>query len=452
MIAVLLVVTLCRPDLLGPARDGRPERSALQTQTISEIRVQGNATVTDETVISLAGVSVGMPLGADTIAAITKRLRDSGRFDEVDVRQRYRTLEMDQVALLIIVHERPGTSPTGQPPSTLRRLRNHLMFFPIVDYDEGYGWTYGMQTSIVGVMGRRERFSVPLSWGATRRAAVEVERPFKSGPLTRLVGSFGVARTENPHFVADDRRTTFNVRAERRLFGHLTLGAAVGHDSVHFAPEDSTAAAAEMPDLRGPAYTGPAYTGPAINDHFWSTGADVTFDTRIDPSYPVDAVLASASVERLMDRGSELAAQGINRYRLNVAGYKRVFRQIVFAAHTEYDTASAALPDYEQWLLGGSSLRGTHAGTFAGDKRLLWGGEVRAPLGSPMDLAKLGVNAFLDGGTVAPYGQSISHAATERGAGAGVFIIATVVRLNFEVAHSLNHRGTRFRFGMGFTF
>lgn len=397
------------------------------THTISEIRVQGNATVTDQTVLALAGVSVGMPLAPDTIAAITKRLRESGRFDEVDVRQRYRTLEMDQIALLIIVHERPGTSPTGEPPSTWRRVRNHLMFFPILDYDEGYGWTYGMQTSVVGVLGRRERFSVPLSWGATRRAAVEVERPFTSGPLTRVVGSFGISQTENPHFLADDRRTSFTLRAERRLLGHLTLGAGVGHDQVRFTSEQSV-------------------TVSEVRDRFWSTQADITFDTRIDPSYPVDAVLARASVERLV------LPQAVNRYRLNAAGYKRVFRQIVFAAHTEYDSSSAALPDYEEWLLGGSSLRGTRAGTFAGDTRLLWGGEVRAPLGSPLDLAKLGVNAFLDGGSVAPYGQSISHAATERGVGAGVFIIATVVRLNFEVAHSLNHRGTRFRFGMGFTF
>lgn len=435
MIAALLIAGIIHTADRPSNRDAAIATRARQqpTQTISEIRVQGNATVDDQTVVALAGVSVGMPLAPDTIEAVRKRLRDSGRFDEVDVRQRYRTLEMDQVALLIIVHERPGTSPAGEPPSTWRRLRSHLMFFPILDYDEGYGWTYGLQTSVVGVLGRRERFSVPLSWGATRRAAVEIERPFTSGPLTRLVGSFGIAQTENPHFLADDRRTAFNLRAERRLFGHLTLGAAVGHDDVRFAPEDPL-------------------SGPAQNEHFWSTSADATFDTRIDPSFPVDAMLASASVERLMDLGSGLSALEANRYRFEAAGYKRVFRQIVFAAHTEYDTASAALPDYEEWLLGGSSLRGTRAGTFAGDTRLLWGGEVRAPIGSPLDLAKLGVNAFLDGGSVAPYGQSISHAATERGAGAGVFIIATVVRLNFEVAHSLNHRGTRFRFGMGFTF
>lgn len=425
MIAVLLAALAC-----GPA-SSRASQSPSAASVIAEIRVQGNATITDEAVIALAGVSVGTPLTSDTIAQVTKRLRDSGRFDVVDVRKRYRTLEMDQVALLIVVHERPGTSPSGQPPSTLRRMKNHLMFFPIVNYDEGYGWTYGMQTSIVGVLGRREQFSVPLSWGATRQAAIDVVKPFTTGPLSRISGSFGISQTENPHFLADDRRTAFDIRAERRLFGHLTFGADAGRDQVRFAPEDQPAI-------------------PVVHDRFWISGADATFDTRIDPAFPVDAVLASARVERL---SAGLRAQPVERYRFSAAGYKRVFREVVFAAHTEYDSASGPLPSYEEWLLGGSSLRGTRAGTFAGDQRLLWGGEFRVPFSSPLsDLGRTGFNVFLDGGSVAPFGESIAHAATERGAGAGFFIIATVVRLNFEVAHSLDNRGTRFRFGMGFTF
>ena len=425
MIAVILAALACGPMWSPLAQAPSPP------SVISEIRVQGNATITDETVVELAGVSVGTPLTPDTIAQVTKRLRDSGRFDVVDVRKRYRTLEMDQVALLIIVHEHPGTSPSGQPPSTLHRLKNHLMYFPILSYEEGYGWTYGVQTSVVGVLGRRERLSVPLSWGATRRAALDVEKPFTNGPLSRVEGSFGISQTENPFFLADDRRTAFDVRAERRLFSRITLGADTGRDQVRFAPEDQLAA-------------------PVVRDGFWTTGADATFDTRIDPAFPVDAVLASVRVERL---GAGRRAQAVDRTKFSVAGYKRVFREIVFAAHTEYDSASGPLPAYEEWLLGGSSLRGTRAGTFAGDKRLLWGGEFRVPFSSPLsDLGRTGFNVFLDGGSVAPFGQSIGHAATERGAGAGVFIIATVVRLNFEVAHSLDHRGTGFRFGMGFTF
>ena len=60
------------------------------------MRVHGNATLTDEAVLNLAGVSAGATLEAGGVEAIEKRLRDSGRFDEVQVRKRYRTLAMDE--------------------------------------------------------------------------------------------------------------------------------------------------------------------------------------------------------------------------------------------------------------------------------------------------------------------------------------------------------------------
>lgn len=297
-----------------------------------------------------------------------------------------------------------------------------------------------MRTSFVGVLGKRARLSVPLSWGATKRATVEVERPFTSGPLTRLFGSVGVSQFENPHFQAKDRRTEANVRAERRIRDRVILGAGVGHTHLSFAPIDGISFA-------------PAH------DRFWSTSADVTLDTRIDPAFPVDAVVTGVAWKRLTPEGGALTsregtiASGVNKYTLLAKGYKRVFRQLVFAARTEYDTASAPLPDYEVWLLGGTTLRGVPPELFAGDKRLMWGGEFRMPISSPLsDIARVGVNAFLDGGSVAPFGFSVLHAHTERGAGAGFFIIATVIHLNFEVVHSLDGRGTRFHFDTGFAF
>ncbi|HEY7057012.1 MAG TPA: FtsQ-type POTRA domain-containing protein, partial [Vicinamibacterales bacterium] len=101
--------------LLGLAIDARAwqETAAGQTaapavETVTEIRVHGNATMADEDIIRLAGITVGDKLDANTIAAIQRRLHDSGRFDEVEVRKRYRTLGMDQVAIVLLVHERPG--------------------------------------------------------------------------------------------------------------------------------------------------------------------------------------------------------------------------------------------------------------------------------------------------------------------------------------------------------
>jgi len=256
--AVVVALAIGGPErsaLHAGRPDGGAEQSAVQAgpaERVAEIRVHGNATLSDEAVIGLAGVTPGATLDAGGVAAIEKRLRDSGRFDEVEVRKRYRTLAMDEVALVLLVHEKPGISPTGEPPSVLRRLRSRLMFFPILDYEDGYGWTYGARTTAVDIAGKGTHVSVPLSWGGTRRATIEADRTFHSGPLTRLTGSFGVAQRENPHYEIDDHRTELKARGERRLFDTVTIGAEAARTNVSFAP---------------------------LDDAFWSGGADVTLDT-----------------------------------------------------------------------------------------------------------------------------------------------------------------------------
>jgi outer membrane protein assembly factor BamA len=396
-------------------------RPAPPAETIAEIRVHGNATIDDAEVIRLAGIAVGARLEPDALQSIQRKLRESGRFDEIQVRKRYRTLAMDEVALVLLVHERPGVRADGTLPSPMHRFTNRLMFLPIVTYDDGYGWTYGARTSLIGGLGLGERLSIPLTWGATKRAALEAERSFSHGPLTRVLGSVGIAQRENPHFDVDDRRTEIRGRVERRLLGLFTLGADAGRTNITFG---------DAPD------------------HFWTTGADATFDTRRDPAFPVDAVLFGTGWNRLhLPGGSD-----VNRYRVDARGYKRVVRQSVVAVRAQYDTADAPLPPYEQWLLGGSTLRGTRAGTFAGDKRFLASAELRVPFSSPLSTGRLGFTAFMDAGISAAYGQRLGDSPTRRGAGAGLFLIVPLISLNFDVAHSLDGYGTRVHFSTGFSF
>lgn len=399
-----------------------------QPEKITEIRVHGNATLTDEAVLKLAGITVGGALEAGGTEAVEKRLKGSGRFDEVQVRKRYRTLAMDEVALVLLVHERPGISAAGEPPTTLRRIRNRLMFFPILKYDDGYGLTYGGRTAIVDAIGKGTRISFPLSWGGTRRAAIEADRTFKTGPLTRLTGSFGLSQRENPHFNVDDRRSEASVRAERRLFDLVTVGGELGRTRVQFLPS---------------------------RDTFWTAAADATIDTRRDPSFPSDAVLATVAWSRLNPIGpTSFAVPGssVDRYRFDARGFKRLFGQTVLAGRVEYDNASAPLPLYEQPLLGGSSLRGLRSGTYAGDQRILWSGELRVPFSSPLNVGRVGFNVFMDGGTTAAYGERIFDQPRHQSAGAGLFLIAAVLQLNFDVARSIDGHSTRFHFGTGFTF
>ena len=397
-------------------------------ELVAEVRVHGNVTLSDEAVLQLAGVAIGTPLDTAGTTAVEKRLRDSGRFDEVQVRKRYRTLAMDDVALVLIVHERAGLSTTGRPPSVLRRVRNRLMFFPILHYDDGYGWTYGGQTAIVNALGKGTRLSVPLSWGATRRAAVEADRTFKSGPLTRLTGSVGVVQRENPHFNIVDRRTAVSVRAERRLLDVVTLAGEIGRTGVTFRP---------------------------LHDSFWSTGADATVDTRRDPTFPSDAVMATAAWTRLNPIGPTAFNQSggsVDRYRLDARGFKRLFRQNVVALRAEYDSASAPLPAYEQWLLGGSNLRGVRSGAYAGDQRFLWSAELRVPFSSPLSLGRIGFTVFMDGGVTAAHGERVWDQPRHKSAGAGLFLIATVLQLNLDVSRSVDGKSTRVHFGTGFSF
>ena len=395
------------------------------TETITEIRVHGNATVSDDMVVELSGVTVGSPFEAATLAAVEKRLRDSGRFDTVEVRKRYRTLEMDQVSLLVVVHEKPGISATGAPPSVGRRIRSHMMFLPIFNYDDGYGWTYGARTSFVDIAGKGGRVSVPASWGGTRRIAVEADRTFKSGPFTRVSASYGLSQRENPHDDIDDRRHAVSGRVERRLLGALTLGADVSRTDVTFEP---------------------------LRDSLWTTGTDVTLDTRRDPSYPSDAILATATWGRMGPIGTASFVEPIDRYRLDARGYKRLFGQTVLAVRAEYDTASAPLPRYEQWLLGGGTLRGTPSGTFVGDTRLLAAAEIRVPFSSPLSAARVGFNVFFDAGGTAAYGERLLDTHLYRGVGGGLWLTARIVNLNLNVAHSPDGKGTRAHFGTGFSF
>ena len=332
---------------------------------------------------------------------------------------------MDEVSLVLLVHEKPGISATGKPPGVGRKLASRLMFFPIFDYDDGYGWTYGARTSIVDVAGKGTRLSVPLSWGATRRAAVEVDRTFKHGPFTHLSSAFGITQRENPHFDIDDQRTSLNARAERRFVRVFTVGADVERTRIEFSP---------------------------VTESFWTTGADATVDTRRDPSYPSDAVMTTVAWNRLNPIGSAGFSEPIDRYRVDARGYKRLFGQNVLALRVEYDTASAPLPPYEKWLLGGSSLRGTSAGTFAGDKRLLAAAEIRVPFSSPLSTGRTGFNVFIDAGKTAAYDERLSAHRPSRGVGAGLWLTVAIFNLNLDVAHSLDGHGTRVHFGTGFTF
>jgi surface antigen Omp85-like protein/POTRA domain-containing FtsQ-type protein len=417
------------PDPETPQPAVTPAGAAQEViEVIAEVRVHGNAFVDDASVIALAGIAIGQPWTDATLQNVEQRLKSSGRFEAVEVRKRYRSLDnTTDIVVLLVVHERPGVTSvdqSGDPVSgSWRRLRSRLMFLPILSYADGYGFTYGARFSTLNLLGIDERLSFPLTWGGTRRAAVEFERTFKTGPLTRIESTFGIWQRENPRFEIDDRRLEWTGRAERVFGRFVRTGVGASSASVDF---------------------------DTLDDHLWTIAADVALDTRSDPAFPRNAVFLGTGWTGLSisDRSGQ-----ISKYSVDARGYVGVIRQLVLATRAQFTSADAPLPPYERLLLGGSStLRGFGTGTFDGDRRFVTSAELRLPITSILSSAKLGVSAFFDAGTVYDAGQRLENAAWHRGVGGGVFLIASVFRLNLDIAHGLKTGDTHVHFGMGFPF
>jgi len=407
-----------------------PMTAAAQTaEVIADVRVHGNHVTSNEDVLKMAGVAIGAPFTATTLQEVERRLRDSGKFETVEVLKRFASIaDPTQIALVLIVNEGAvrieyDTAPDGdQVARVVRRsgFRN-LMYLPILDGEDGYGLTYGLTTSLANVFGERSRVSVPVSWGGTRRAALELEKNFAGGPITRVEVGAGVQRRENPAFEINDDRKKVWARVEKSV-NRVRLGSTAGWDRVTFG---------------------------AIKEDVWSIGADVALDTRIDPAYPRNAVWVSASWDRLtFDAGHTL-----HRTRLDGRGYLGLIGQTVLAVRATREGANAAQPRYLQPLLGGwSSLRGFEAGQFYGDIVATGSAELLVPISSPMSVGKLGVSAFIDSGVAYDYGLKFSDQPKRTGIGASLWFNATIFQLSFSVARPRGGGDTRFNFGGGFTF
>lgn len=396
-------------------------------EVVREIRVHGNAYLTDAEVLAVAGVVVGDPVTADTIAAIEKRLKDSGRFETIEIRKRYRSLsDPTDVAIVVVVHEKPGVRSASSPGDPIytpwRRFRHRLMFLPILNYGDGYGFTYGARFTTKDLLGFDERVSFPLTWGGTRRAAVELDREFRSGPFTRVESSFGIWRRENPRFEIGDRRIELKGKAEKEFATILRLSADASRANVRFAD---------------------------LDDRLWTVGTNVAVDTRGNPAFPRNAVYLGAGWTGLHVN----SRPRINRYTADARGYAGIVRQVVLAGRVSYVGADATLPPYERLLLGGApTLRGYSPGSFDGDKLLVTSAELRVPVTSVISGGQFGVTAFFDAAKVIDHDGRFDDVPWQRGVGGGIFLIASVFRLNLDIGYGLDNEKVRLHLATGFTF
>jgi len=148
MIAALLLAL--GYAIAAPAvQDATPSASpaAPAAERLVDVLVHGNHTTPDADVIAIAGLTIGAPLAPDAMAAATKRLESADRFEAVEIRKRYRSIEhADEVVLVILIDERPHPMEVPGPPvtkpfRTLRRARllATRWFHPLVRTSIGSG-------------------------------------------------------------------------------------------------------------------------------------------------------------------------------------------------------------------------------------------------------------------------------------------------------------------------
>ena len=398
-------------------------------ETIAEIRIHGNHVSTDAEILQMSGVAVGAPFTATTIAEITAKLKASRKFVGVEVLKRFASIEdASKITIVIVVNEGPVRidmpDPAAGPDAPVRVVKRrfgNFMWLPILNGEDGYGFTYGARIAYVGLPNERMRVSFPLSWGGEKKAGAEFEQTFLRGPISRVQVGVARQRRENPGFDENDDRTRFWGRAEHAT-GPLRVGTTAGWQRVSFAE---------------------------LDDELRTVGVDVAFDTRLDPLMPRNAVYATASIERV---AFDSTATHTYRRRLEARGYLGVFRQNVVVARVLREDASDPLPPYLQPLLGGwSTLRGFEAGSFVGDTLVAGSLELRMPISSPLSVGRLGFSAFVDTGTVYTDGERFVDQTLHTGVGGSVWLTLAAFRIELAVARGLGV-GTRVNFGAGIAF
>jgi outer membrane protein assembly factor BamA len=395
---------------------------AASPEVVGEVRIHGNYRTPDAQVLSLAGVAIGRPLEANGLEAVATRLRRSGRFEAVEVRKLGRSLDdPSDVALIIIVREVPGADALGNLPGPFARLGRSLMALPVLDYVDGYGLTLGGRLSFVNVLGRDGMVSVPLTWGGTKRAAIEIDKRVLGAPISRVQVSAFVSSRDNPHFDVGDRRSGVALEVSRSFRTIVTAGARAGWASVTFG---------------------------AARDRVATYGVHLAADTRSNPAFPRNAILAEADWTRLDSRRQA----PVNRFQSGFRGYVGLPWTAVLAVGGTFESADGPEPDFEKALLGGAdNLRGFRAGSFAGDNLLAASIELRVPTTSPMRFGQSGIVVFGDAGSAWNHGEHRRDAPVERGYGAGWYLVAPFVRVNIDLGYGVG-KGARLHVVTGLKF
>jgi outer membrane protein assembly factor BamA len=414
--------------LFAPSAAAQPAGGG---EVIAAIQVHGNTITPSEDLIKASGLVVGARVSDGMLSDAESRLRAAIKFESADVLKRFASIsDPTQILVLIQVDEGPVQIEVPEIPNApgvpgvrrvVRRSRFNMMFLPILDAEDGYGFTYGVQFAFVGHRTARRRVLVPASWGGDKRIAAEFQQEFSPRFAPRLRAGALIQRRTHPFFDQNADRKRVWGRTEWRIHRDVRAGSEVAWQTSSLAGENV--------DAR-------------------SVGADVIVDTRVDPLMPHNAIFVRSAVERLHFSSTNTAV----RTEIDANGYVGIYRGTILALRVQREDFSKPAPAFYKSMLGGSSnLRGFRAGHAIGDTVVAGSAELRIPTNSPLRMARFGVSVFMDAGTAYNKGQRFDDQKLERGVGAGVWATAPLFRFSVAVARGIGS-GMRAHIGAGVTF
>jgi outer membrane protein assembly factor BamA len=430
----LLFAALLLPVV--PVETQRAPSAVEGREVVAAIQVHGNTITSTDAVIRASGISVGDRVSDDVLSDAEARLRAAIKPDSVQVLKRFASIsDPSQVLILIQLDEGPVRvdipdvdapipnvpAPPVSRTAVVRRSRFGVMWVPIIAAEDGYGLAYGAQFAFLGHRATQRRVVLPANWGGDKRVGIEYQQEFRRRFVPRLRTGAVLQRRTHPFFHDAGDRTRVWGRTEWPLLRDLRAGGEVAWQSSSLVGEKVEAQ---------------------------SIGADVVFDTRVDPLTPYNAVFVRAAVERLDFSHLNSAI----RTEIDANGYVGLYRGAVIALRAVREDFSRPAPAFYKSILGGSrNLRGFRAGRAIGDTLVAGSLELRIPATSPLRIARLGYSVFMDVGTTYDKGQQFRNQTLERGVGAGIWMTAPLFRFSVAVARGIGS-GTRAHIGAGLTF
>jgi hypothetical protein len=408
--------------------------AAAQDGVIAAIQVHGNTITSTEDIVRASGLQAGDAVSDRLLADAESRLRAAFKLESVDVLKRFASIS-DPTRILVLIQvdegpvqiERPVVPetasnqppPAGASPVAVRRSRIKVMFLPILDAEDGYGFTYGAQVAFAGRRGIRRRVVVPASWGGDKRIAAEYQQEFGGRYAPQLRAGALLQRRTHPFFDEPADRRRIWGRTEWPLLREVRAGAEAAWQSSSLVGQDVNAR---------------------------SISADAVLDTRVDPLTPHNAILVRTAIERLY-----FSSERAVRTEIDANGYLGIYRGTVLALRAIREDFSRPAPAFYKAMLGGSrSLRGFRAGYAIGDTMVAGSAELRIPTTSPLRMARFGLSVFLDTGTTYDNGQRFADSKLEKGVGAGIWATAPLFRFTAAVARGIGS-GMRLHVAAGLT-